>query len=100
MKKLLLLPLLLLVVACTPDEPTSVEVALQEPLQAIEASRLSYYPYFTEWEVCEINGQTYEQVSFLYTDLGLGYIVDDVVTYRADMEVTYCQGVIIEEINK
>lgn len=97
MKKLLLLPIALLLIACEPtDEPME---ALREVSASVEEVRLPYYPYFSEWQVCEINGETYEQVSFLYTDLGLGYIVDNVITYRADLDITYCQGVIVENIN-
>lgn len=100
MRKLLLLPLLLVVAACSPDEPEPVAVAIRETAEIVEVSMLPYYPYFTEWEVCEINGEVYEDVRFTYTDLGLSYIVDDVVTFRSDLQITYCQGVIVEGINR
>lgn len=96
MKKLLVLPLILLVVACTPTGPDPVEVAVQEAAATIEEVRLPYYPYFKYWEKCEINGEVYEQVAFMYTDLGLGYIVDDILYYRLNMEVTWCEGALLE----
>lgn len=97
MKKLILLPLLLLA-ACTPEQE---EVALEyvETLERVQESMIEVYPYFTEWEVCEIDGEVYENVRFTYTDIGLSYIVDDVVTFRPDLQITYCQGVIVEGIN-
>lgn len=94
MKKLLLL-LILLLAACTPsDEPV---IALEEVSAKVEAVSLPYYPYFSKWSFCEINGEVYDDVTFMYTDLGLGYMVDDILYYRLNMEVTYCEGVVIDE---
>lgn len=99
MKRLLLLPLSLLLIACEPtDEPQPIQ-ALQEVSAQVETSMLPYYPYFKNWDICEINGEMYEDVTFMYTDLGLGYMVDGILYYRLEMEVTYCKGVIVEGIN-
>ena len=99
MKKLFLLPIALLLIACEPtDEPQPIQ-ALQEIGATIEEARLPYYPYFSQWQLCEINGETFNDVTFMYTELGLGYMVDDILYYRLEMEVTYCEGVIVEGIN-
>ena len=92
-----MLPLLLLA-ACTPSDDVIVEV--QEVSAQVEEARLPYYPYFSEWQLCEINGEQYNNVTFMYTDLGLGYMVDDILYYRLNMEVTYCEGVLVEGVNK
>jgi hypothetical protein len=96
MKKLLLLPLLFVLTACEEDVPEPLRVAYEQTVEQVESIRLPYAPYFKYWEKCEINGETYEQVTFLYTDIGLGYIVDNVITYRADLDITYCEGILIE----
>lgn len=83
--------------ACEPDN--SVIVEMQEVSAAVEDARLPYYPYFSEWTVCEINGELYNDVTFMYTDLGLGYMVDDILYYKLDMVVTYCEGVIVQGVN-
>jgi hypothetical protein len=106
MKKLLLVPLVLLLAACQPVEAedtvvTSGGVAvvdrmIEEVKTIIEADMISYWPYFQTWDTCVINGETFNNVTFRYTDLGLGYIIDDVLYYRLEMEVESCQTVILQ----
>ena len=106
MKKLLLLPLLLLLAACQPVEAEDpvvtsggvavVDRVLEEMVTALEAEMLPVWPYFQTWETCIINGETYNNVTFMYTDLGLGYMVDDILYYRLEMEVESCQTVILK----
>lgn len=106
MKKLLLLPLLLLLAACQPIEAEDpvvtsggvavVDRVLEEMAMAIESEMLPVFPYFQTWETCIINGETYNNVTFMYTDLGLGYMVDDILYYRLEMEVESCQTVILK----
>lgn len=55
------------------------------------------YPYFKEWEMCIINGETLENVSFVYTDLGLGYMYNNALYYRLNMEVEYCERAVLQE---
>lgn len=108
MRKFLLLPLVLLLAACqpaeaeTPPDPlaTSGGVMVIDPLieeiaRTVESAMIMDWPYFREWETCIINGETYNNVTFMYTDLGLGYMVDDILYYRLEMEVTECQTVIL-----
>jgi hypothetical protein len=103
MKKLLLLPIAILLVACESAEASSPETSgLTEAITTIEAiseiRMVPYYSYMTEWDVCEINGEVYENVTFVYTDLGLGYIVENVLYYKNDMKITYCQVAISPEV--
>ena len=106
MRKFLLLPLVLLLAACQPAaaESTPVEtsggVVAVDPLiaeitETLESVMIEGWPYFREWETCIINGETYNNVTFMYTDLGLGYMVDDILYYRLEMEVTECKTVIL-----
>ena len=103
MKKLLLILPLLFLVACEPnDEPEPIALAVQEATERIEESVIAregmmIYPYFEQWEMCIINGEVYEQVSFQYTDLGLGYVHNGTLTYTIDMEVTYCERAVLQE---
>ena len=103
MKKLLLLPIVLLIAACSPQE--AADEVQQQTMEAIteigyiaERSIMPYYPYFKEWQYCEINGEVYEDVTFMYTDLGLGYMVDDILYYELEMVVTYCETPILTEV--
>jgi hypothetical protein len=97
--KYVLLPLTLLLIACEPtDEPQPIE-ALQEVSACVKEAMIPYYPYFTQWEYCIINGEQIDNVQFVYTDLGLGYMIDSGLYYRLDMTVEYCEGVIIDGIN-
>jgi hypothetical protein len=57
---------------------------------------MPYYPNNQTWDTCVINGQTLKNVSFVYTELGLGYIVDDVLIYRSIMEVEVCKTAILK----
>ena len=110
MKKLLLLPIAILLVACESAEVSSPETSgnriHHNTIEAISEIRmvpslskaLPYYSYMTEWDVCEINGEVYENVTFVYTDLGLGYIVENVLYYKNDMKITYCQVAISPEV--
>ena len=105
--KYLLLPLVLLLAACQPvtTEPSELEtsggVVVIDPLiaeitETLESVLLEDCPYFQTWETCVINGETLNNVTFMYTDLGLGYMVDDILYYKLEMVVTECQSVIIE----
>lgn len=103
MKRLLLVPIALLLVACEPQE--AADEVQRQTLEAIteiaaiaEVSVMPYYPYFREWELCEINGEVYNNVTFMYTDLGLGYMVDDILYYKLNMEVTYCETPVLIEV--
>ena len=106
MRKFLLLPLVLLLAACQPaaaeatNITTSGGVVAVDPLiaeitETLESVMIEGWPYFREWETCIINGETYNNVTFMYTDLGLGYMVDDILYYRLEMEVTECRTVIL-----
>ena len=106
MRKFLLLPLVLLLAACQPVEAESsvvtsggvevVDTMIKDMAELVEASMLPYPPYFRTWKTCVINGETLNDVTFMYTDLGLGYMVDDILYYRLEMEVESCQTVILE----
>lgn len=107
MRRYLLLPLVLLLAACQPAEAETnivtsggmevVDRLLIEVAETLEAEMLREWPYFQTWETCVINGETLNNVTFMYTDLGLGYMVDDILYYRLEMEVEYCQTVLITE---
>jgi hypothetical protein len=106
MRKFLLLPLVLVLAACQPAEAETdvvtsggvevVDALIRDMAEILEAEMLPYWPYFQTWDTCIINGETLNNVTFMYTDLGLGYMVDDVLWYRLEMEVESCQTVILE----
>lgn len=106
MKKLLLLVPLLFLAACEPtDEPEPIALAVEAATERIEESMISpegfmIYPYFEQWEMCIINGEVYNDVAFQYTDLGLGYVHNGTLTYTIDMEVSYCERPILQEVKE
>jgi hypothetical protein len=89
------LPLLLtlLVSACEPSE--ELNEALEVTSQRVEESMISVYPYFTNWDYCIINGERIDDVQFMYTDIGLGYMVESGLYYKLDMVVEYCEGAVL-----
>lgn len=97
MKKLIALALLVLLAGCTdPDsEPVALE-ALTEVSQRVEDSMISVYPYFTNWDYCIINGERIENVQFMYTEIGLGYMVESGIYYKIDMVIEYCEGAVLK----
>lgn len=97
--KYILLPLTLLLASCTPAQE---EIALDyiETLEAVQEVMIEVYPYFTQWEYCIINGERMDDVQFVYTDLGLGYMIDSGLYYKLDMTVEYCEGVIVDGITR
>jgi hypothetical protein len=85
--------------ATVPVTTTSEDVVVTSgglvPIQTeLVPGFMPYYPNNQTWDTCVINGQTLKNVSFVYTELGLGYIVDDVLIYRSIMEVEVCKTAI------
>jgi hypothetical protein len=97
MKKLIALALLVLLAGCTTVEgESSVPEAIQEVSGRLEESMISVYPYFTNWDYCIINGERIDDVQFMYTDIGLGYMVESGLYYKLDMVVEYCEGAVLK----
>jgi hypothetical protein len=90
------LPLLLtlLVSACEPSG--TINEALEATSERVEASTIEMYPYFTNWDYCIINGERIENVEFVYTEIGLGYMVESGLYYQLDMTIEYCEGAVLK----
>jgi hypothetical protein len=91
------------VMATVPITTTSEDAVVTSggmivvPIRAeIEPAFMPYYPYYQTWDTCVINGNTLTDVSFMYTELGLGYVVDNVLTYRADLDIEICKTALTE----
>jgi hypothetical protein len=89
------------VMATVPVITTSEDVVVTSgglvPIQTeLVPAFMPYYPNNQTWDTCVINGETLKNVSFVYTELGLGYIVDDVLIYRSIMEVEVCKTAILK----
>ena len=93
--KYLLVLLTLLISACEPSG--EINQALEVTSERVEASMIERYPYFTNWDYCIINGERIDDVEFMYTEIGLGYMVESGLYYRLDMQIEYCEGAVLKE---
>jgi hypothetical protein len=94
-----LIPLLLLLGSCQPNGEMNHEMHTAQsqaeeitPINEIQA--IGRFPYYVTWDTCLINGNTYNNVTFTYTELGLAYITGKTVRYEKDIDVTYCETTI------
>ena len=86
---------MLLLASCTPQQE---EMALEyiDQLEAVQEMMIEVYPYFTNWDYCIINGEHIENIEFVYTEIGLGYMTSSGIYYQSGMTVEYCEGAVLQ----
>ena len=92
MNKLLSTSIALLLTSAVVSTTPTQTIETITPINAVQEVR--WMPYNTEWDTCVINGKTYNDVTFTYTELGLAYITGKTVRYEQNMDVTYCETTI------
>jgi hypothetical protein len=81
------------VVATVPIQTTTEEI---NTINAIAEVR---WGFFTDnWDTCVINGKTYNDVTFVYTGLGLAYETGNVLRYEPELIVSYCETTVEDSI--
>jgi hypothetical protein len=88
------------VVATVPIQTTTEEIqTTTEEINTINAIAEVRWGFFTDnWDTCVINGKTYNDVTFVYTGLGLAYETGNVLRYEPELIVSYCETTVEDSI--